>query len=350
VIFTFAGDGTTDFKGDGGPATAAGLYAPDNVGVDSAGNVYIADRNHGRIRKVTPNGVINTVAGNGSIFYNPNVDNIPATSATLVNPAGVVTDGLGNLFISDRDDNRVRVVAPNGIINTFAGNGSNGFSGDGGQATLAQINFPIGLATDAAENVFIADWENNRIRKVTPNGIITTVAGNGTQGFGGDGGQATAASLYSPSGVAVDASGNLLIADFGNMRIRKVTPAGIITTFAGSGSYGSGGDGGPAIQAQFIGPTGIAIDHAGNIVIADSGSNRVRKIDSTGIITTIAGLGGSDPLGDGGPGVNASLVPTDLAFDPSGNLLVTDAAHNRVRIIFFTAPTIKRRGGQVTSQ
>lgn len=351
VIFTFAGDGTTDFKGDGGQATAASLYGPNGVSVDAAGNVYIADTNHNRIRKVNPNGVISTVAGNDGQHFGGG-DGGAATAATLFDPTSAAPDHAGNLFISDYDDYRIRVVAPNGIINTFAGNGAFGFSGDGGQATLAELNFAISVTTDASGNVYIADRENHRIRKVTPGGIITTVAGNGTAAFSGDGGQATAASLCSPSDVAVDAAGNIFIADSGNMRIRKVTPGGIITTVAGSAN-GSGGDGVPATETQFEYPDNVAVDQAGNIYIADSGTRKVRKVDSTGTISTIAGGGDIETLGDGGPAINSSLQPAGLAVDSSGNLLIADFSHNRIRKIFFTAPSppvVKRRGGQVTSQ
>jgi mucin-19 len=329
MITTFAGDGTTDFKGDGGPAIAAGLYGPENVATDAAGNVYIADRNHNVIRKVTPSGVISTVVGNGSNVFSG--DGGPATAAAIGDPAGIAVDRFGNLLIVDRDNSRIRKVTPDGIINTVAGNGIAGFLGDGGPAVSAEINSSIGLAVDGAGAVYIADFINQRIRKVDTNGIITTVAGNGSLGFSGDGGAATSAQLAYPTGVAVDASGNIFIADRDNQRIRMVSPAGIITTIA-SGLY----------------PASVTLDNSGSLLVADPGSHQILKIDSAGIVSTIAGSGDFIFGGDGGPAINAGMNPSDVAVDTNGNLFIADAGSNRVRKVSYSA-TRKGRG-QITSQ
>jgi hypothetical protein len=320
VISTVAGNGTGGFSGDGGPATSAELNIPYGVAVDTGGNLFIADTFNNRIRKVTPGGVINTVAGNGTQGFSG--DGGPATSAQLHLPTGVAVDTAGNLFIADRNNHRIRKVTPSGVISTVAGNGTGGFSGDGGPATSAQLNYPTGVAVDTAGNLFIADSSNSRVRKVTSSGVISTVAGNGTQGFSGDGGPATSAQLLNPTGVAVDTAGNLFIASFNN-RVRKVTPAGGISTVAGNGIAGSGGDGGPATSAQLNAPSGVAVDTAGNLFIADSGNSRVRKVTSSGVISTVAGNGTQGFSGDGGPATSAQLnAPSGVAVDTAGNLFI----------------------------
>jgi hypothetical protein len=258
--------------------------------VDAAGNLYIADSGNNRIRKVTPGGVISTVAGNGAGGCSG--DGGPATSAQLV-PWGIAVDAVRNLYIADygAGHNRVRKVTPGGVISTVAGNGTYGSSGDGGPATSAQLQSPSGVAVDAAGNLYFAEYHGCRIRKVTPGGVISTVAGNGAGGFSGDGGPATSARLDRPSGVAVDAAGNLYFADTNNHRIRKVTPGGVISTVAGNGAAGFSGDGGPATSAQLYDPRGVAMDAAGNLYIADYGNDRIRKITPGGAISTVAGNG-----------------------------------------------------------
>ena len=218
----------------------------------------------------------------------------------------MAVDASGNLYIADTGNNRIRKVSATGIITTVAGNGSAGYSGDGGPATSAQLDGPEGVAVDGSGNLYIADTCNNRIRKVSATGIITTVAGNGSAGYSGDGGPATSAQLSLPAGVAVDGSGNLYIADSGNNRIRKVSATGIITTVAGNGSPGYSGDGGPATSAQLNQPAGVAVDASGNLYIADSSNNRIRKVSATGIITTVAGNGFDGYSGDGGPATSAA--------------------------------------------
>jgi len=239
--------------------------------------LYIADYNNNRVRKADANGIISTVGGNG--IPGSSGDGGAATNANLNHPQGVGWDASSNLYVADLGNQRIRKVGANGIITTIAGNGGHIYSGDGGVATNASLDAPAGVALDGAGNLYIADSSNQRIRKVDANGIITTVAGNGTSGYMGDGGAATNGHLTSPNGVALDASGNLYIADYNNNRIRKADPNGVITTVAGGGA---GGDGGAATNASLSFPTGVALDVSGNLYIADSGHNRIRKVNISG--------------------------------------------------------------------
>ena len=324
IITTFAG-GAAGFSGDGGAATSAQLALPVDVAADAAGNIFIADRGNYRVRTVNAARVITTAAGRTD-------DGGPASSAQLNYPNVVAADRAGNLYIADTDSQRVRKVTTTGMISTIAGNGAQGFSGDGGPAASAQLNYPAGVTVDANGTVFIADTRNGRIRKVTPGGTITTIAGNGKSGFGGDGGPATSALLSEPSAVAVDVTGNLLISDTGNQRVRKVDPNGVISTFAGNGTKSFGGDGGPAASAQLNNPAGIAVDGAGNVFIADSGNNRIRIVTPDGTINTVAGDGTYAYGGDGGPAVSAHLAyPNGVAADAAGNLFIADTDNQRIR-------------------
>jgi sugar lactone lactonase YvrE len=331
VISTMAGIyGTWGYGGDGDPANSAQLNSPQGIAVDATGNVFIADSENNRVRKVTPAGVISTVAGNGTFGFSG--DGGPATSALLSSPASVVADTAGNLLVADNRNNRIRKVTPAGVISTVAGNGIYGFSGDGGPATSAQFSEPVSVVVDTAGNLFVADPGNNRIRKVTKAGVMSTVAGNGIEGFSGDGGTATSAQLYSPRGSAVDAAGNLFIADYGNNRIRKVTPAGVISTVAGTDTQGFSGDGGPATSAELYYPMGIAVDAAGDLFIADYGNNRIRKVTTAGVISTVAGSDTRGFSGDGGPATSAQLAdPWSVATDTAGNLFIADTSNHRIR-------------------
>jgi sugar lactone lactonase YvrE len=337
TITTVAGTGQRGFSGDGGPATQARLHLPSGVVVDAAGNLFIADAENNRVRKVSPAGMIATVVGTGQLGFSG--DGGLATEARLNFPiGGLALDKAGNLFIGDSGNNRVRKVSADGMITTVAGRGS-GFSGDGGPATEARFDGPSGIAVDAAGNLFIADGSNHRIRKVSPDGLVTTVAGSGPTGrdkgvSAGDGGLATEARLNGPSGLTLDRSGNLFFSETGDVfgtnrgyRVRKVSAAGIITTVAGSDTRGFSGDGGPATQARLDSPQAVAVDTAGNLFIADWGNYRVRKVDPNGIITTVAGIGNQRYAGDGVLATATGLRgPLGLAVDAVGNLLFTDSA------------------------
>jgi trimeric autotransporter adhesin len=322
VLTLVAGNGAQGFSGDNGLATRAQLNGPNGVAVDPAGNLYISDIGNLVVRKVS-NGVITTFAGNGT--WGDSGDNGPATSARLMSPSGVAVDSAGNLYIADSALGRIREVT-NGVIATVAGGGSQ--FGDNVPATSALLAYSVALAVDAAGNLYIADPINSRIRKVS-NGVITTVAGNGTAGYSGDNGPATSAQLNRPEGLAVDSAGNLYIADTGNGRIRKVSN-GVITTVAGNGTAGFSGDNGPANSAQLYGPSGIAVDPAGNLYIADSVNNRIRKV-SNGIITTVVGIGTPGYSGDNGPATGAQIDPAGVAVDSAGNLYIADTYNFRVR-------------------
>jgi sugar lactone lactonase YvrE len=325
IITTIAGTTTAGYFGDNGPAINAQLNNPLGVAVDSSGNLYIADSYNQRIRKVTTAGVITTVAGNGTCCLSG--DNGPAINAQVHQPESVAVDGSGNLYIADLGNNRIRKVTPSGTISTVAGSGSSGFSGDGGPAISAQLQIVWAVASDAAGNLYIADA--NRIRKVS-NGVITTVAGLQTSGFSGDGGPGAKAQFDQPTGVAVDVLGNVFIADSGNDRIRKLAASGVITTIAGDGTHNYSGDNGPATSAQMFSPQSVALS-SGNLYVSDYA--RIRKIAS-GTISTVAGNGTSGSSGDSGPATSAQLnQPEGIALDGSGNLYIADSAGNRVRMV-----------------
>ena len=310
VITTVAGGGTGDL-GDGGPATDATFSShPMRVTGDRAGSLFVADAHHARIRRInTATGIIDTVAGCGIEGYSG--DGGPAVHARIASPHGTALDRHGNIYIADLKNDRIRKVdASTGITTTVAGNGEHGCSGDGGSGTEAMLASPIAVFSTADGDLYIADHRNSRIRRVdAATGTITTVAGTGEQGFHGDGGPATQAAISLPRDVALDANGSLYIADGANNRIRKVTPDGTITTVAGTGRVDYSGDGGPAHTANLSMPYSIALDSDGNLYVVDTGNRRIRKIDaSTGIITTVAGNGSYGYSGDGGPAIDAPLA------------------------------------------
>ena len=341
TLSTIAGNGTAGNTGNGAAATSAELNSTAGVAVDSAGNLYIADANAEVIRKITAStGAISKVAGNGTSGYSG--DNGAATSAELSNPSRVAVDGAGNLYIADEGNQRIREVnVASGIITTVAGNGTNGYSGDTAGATSAELSYPYAVAVDGTGNIYIADTGNARIRKVNVStGIITTVVGNGTAGYSGDGTAATSAEISSPRSIAIDALGDLYIADFGNNRIREVNPTtGVISTVAGDGSSGYYGDGGAATSAELNAVLDVALDGAGDLYVADSSNNRIRKVTaSTGMITTVAGNGTlcttSATTGclDGGAATSGELNgPQAVAMDGIGNLYIGDTGDGRVR-------------------
>jgi trimeric autotransporter adhesin len=350
-VSTIAGNATIGYSGDGGPATSAELWAPSGVAVDASGNLYIADLGDNVVRKVTAStGTITTVAGD-SIYMGADTfggysgDGGPAVSAKLNGPVSIALDASGNLYIADDGNNLIRkVTASTGIITTVAGyfvGGNGGYSGDGGPAVKAQLKNPHGVAVDVSGNLYIADTGNNVIRKVSAStGIISTAVGNGYRagtnpgGYGGDNGPATSAELSDPVGVALDASGNLYIADAANMRVRKVDAStGTITTVAGNGVQGSAGDNGAATSAELNHLMGVTVDPMGNLYVADTGNMRVRKVDaSNGKISAMAGSGVQGYSGDGGPANDAKLNnPWSVVVDSMGNLYIADYANSVVR-------------------
>lgn len=330
-ITTAIGDGNQGFAGDGGPPNKVEMNLPTGVAVDPSGNILFADSLNNRIRKLA-SGSVNTIAGNGVLSHSG--DGGAATSAQLNTPLGVAVDAAGNTYIADTANNVVRRVDSKGVISNFAGTGTAGSSGDGSAAASAQLSGPQGLAVDTAGNLYIADTQNHRVRKVT-GGTMSTVAGSGTAGFAGDGAAAGSAQLNLPFGVAVDSAGNLYIAEFGNNRVRKVTAGGTINTLAGNGVFGYSGDGGQATGAMLNGPQGIAVDASGNVYIADTANNRVRQVAPNGVITTVAGTGIAG-FSDSGSAVSAQVGnPVAVAVDSTGNLFIADGS-SRVRKVFVS--------------
>ena len=339
--------GGRDNIGDNGPATSSRLQEPVSVAVDGAGNLYIADSANYRVRRVdAATGIITTVAGTGERGFSG--DGGLAVEAVFGFITDVAVDGTGNLYIADSVNNRVRRVDASGIVTSVAGTGEQGYGGDGGPAVEARLNIPIGVALDSAGNLYIGDVENYRVRRVdAATGIISTVAGTGVRGYSGDGGPAVEAELFVPADVAVDSTGNLYIASEGGRRVRRVDAAtGTITTIAGTGERGSGGDGGPATMATFRDTRDVAVDGAGNIYITDRGGNRIRRVDASGTITTVAGTGGRVGFsGDGGPAVEAQLFgPESVAVDAAGNIYIADSFNHRIRRV-DTAGTITTFAG-----
>jgi len=393
-IQTVAG---SSFIGDGGPATAAQIGAIQGVAVDGKGNLYLSDTDNNRVRKVDTTGTITTFAGNGTAGFSG--DGGPATAAQLNLPYGLATDVAGNLYIADLGNNRVRKVSLDGTIATFAGTGVEGYSGDGVQATATQLYVPRNLAFDAVQNLYIAEFGGHRVRRVTPAGVISTVAGNGVAGYSGDRGFATQAQLSYPAGLTVDRTGALYIADSSNNCVRKILPNGVISTvlggtnatllatptsvavdasltvyaseystaivrsytaaavwayLAGTGAPGFAGDGGAATKAWLMmAPHDLAIGPMGDIYIADG--RRVRRVDTAGVISTVAGNGFLSTLGDGAGATSAILYhPSAVALDASGNLYIADTGTERLRMVtaaglFRLQPATERRATTATT-
>jgi uncharacterized protein (TIGR03437 family) len=336
TIATLAGSGQPALSGDGGSAAGATLSKPAAVAADAAGNIYVADAGNARIRKISTQGIITTAAGGGMGLG----DGGPATGALLGNPQGLALDGIGNLYMADPNDRRIRKIDPQGTITTVAGNGTSSYGGDGSRAVSTGIAAPVGVGVDASGNLYLADTSCDCVYRVNPQGIISKVAGTGTYGYSGDGGPATQAKLYDPSAIAGDTAGNLYIADTNNHRIRKVSATGVITTVAGIGTAGSSGDGGQATNATLNGPTGLSLDAQGNLYIADKGNHRIRKVNASGVITSVAGTGTASMTGDGGSPLTAGLnAPQGVAVDAAGNVYIADTGNDRIRAILSRAPT-----------
>jgi gliding motility-associated-like protein len=335
IINTVAGNGVAGFSGDGGSATAASFNQTAHCVVDASGNIYITDYNNNRIRKVSTTGIVTTYAGTGIGGYSG--DGGPATAAKINHPNGLDIDAAGNLFFADQYNNVIRKISSSGVISTFAGTGIFGYSGDGGPATAAKLGQATNVKLGSAGDLYITDYSNNRVRKVDGGGVITTVVGTGVAGFSGDGGPATNAKIHQPVALMFDIAENLYVVDQLNQCVRKVTPAGIISSIIGNGIAGYAGDGGPASSASLNIPGGINIDTSGNIYLCDCYNNVIRKISPSGIISTFAGTGVAGFSGDGGPAILARLnQPTDIVFDNAGNMYVSDFFNSRVRTIVFS--------------
>ena len=329
----YAGSGQSGFSGDGGPAANASFRVPAGLAFDSEGNLYIADRENHRVRKVDPKGYISTFAGIGEAGFSG--DEGPAVKARLNLPSGVVVDKKGNLYISDRSNDRIRVVDKKGVIRTYAGSGVAGFQGDAGPALKAQLDKPFGIALDETKNLYIADRNNNRVRKVSPDGIITTVAGDGGFFFIGDNGPAYRASVAAPTGVALDSKGNLYIADRNNNRVRVVDRTGMIRTVVGTGQQDYNGDSEVARETNLYLPFGLTVDSNDNLLVIDRSHYRIRRIDpKSGQVETVAGNGVKLFAGDGGPATGATLsFPHGMSVDKKDNLIFSDKGHFRIRKI-----------------
>ncbi len=329
TISTYAGNGSLGYSGDGGPATAAELNTNFEL-FSQGGDVYIADNQNHRGRVVNTSGVITTFAGNGFRGYTG--DGGMATAAELSNPASTLMDAMGNIYECDWGSSTVRMINTSGVISTFCGTGTSGYNGDGGAATAAQLNSPVGLAMDASGNIYIGDRYNYRIRMINTSGIIYTIAGNGTPGYSGDGGPATAAEMSGVNGICTDLNNNVYIADYGNDVVRMVNTSDIITTFAGNGDPAYSGDGGPATAAELNTPMGVCSDPAGDIFIADHSNSRIREVLTNGIIYTVVGNGFGGFSGDGGSATAAEInFPSGVCLDASGNVYVSDQGNERVR-------------------
>jgi len=358
------------FNGDGGPANEARLGLADvqnecdpnrfeqtvHLSVDTAGNVYFADSSNQRIRRITAQGVISTVAGSGerpatNRLCEPTgdvADGVQARAARLYNPADVISLSNGNLLIADQQNNRIRQVTPAGAISTIAGSGFHNFYAPAIPATVSPMDWPSAVAVDANGIVHFAEMHSNRVGRIASDGRFATVAGTGIPGFSGDNNQANTAQLRKPAGIAFDAQGNLYIADEGNHRIRKVTPGGTITTIAGTGQPDFSGDGGPATQAALNTPMDVKVDASGTVYIADTLNHRVRTIDPNGVITTIAGTGQPGRGADGILATSSSLnSPAGLAIGPNGDLYIVDWQNYLIRKVTFSSKPAIGRGGVV---
>ncbi|WP_136152987.1 T9SS type A sorting domain-containing protein [Flavobacterium sangjuense] len=302
-----------------GPVATAQFFSPLGVAVDAGGNLYVADGWNNKIRKITPAGIVSTLAGSTQGFSDG-----AGGSAQFYHPFGVATDTAGNVYVADTENNKIRKITPAGVVSTLAGSGTCGFLN--GSGATAQFCSPTGVVTDATGNVYVADLINHRIRKITPTGVVSTLAGGATYGFAD--GSGTAAKFNAPRGVTIDAAGNVYVADSENNKIRKITPAGMVSTLAGSTVGFADGTGS---AAQFYYPFGVATDPAGNLYVADAYNNKIRKITPTGVVSTLAGS--TQGFADGA-GVSAQFhFPEGVAIDSAGNIYIGDQSNERIRKI-----------------
>jgi len=325
-VTTFAGSGTigaTDATG-----TAASFYRPFGVAVDSSGNIYVADYYNHKIRKVTSSGVVSTLAGSGT----SGSTDATGTAASFNYPTDVAVDSSGNIYVADKNNNKIRKITPAGVVTTLAGSADNSSGSVDGTGTAASFNFPSGLALDSSGNIYVADYSNNKIRKVTPAGVVTTLAGSTDNSSGSADGTGSAAKFNGPSGVALDSSGNIYVADLKNQKIRKITPAGVVTTLAGSADNSSGSVDGTGTAASFNYPTGVAVDSSGNIYVGDFNNHKIRKITPDGVVTTLAGSGTAGGV-DGTSSEASFSYPAGVALDSSGNVYVADYGNHKIRKI-----------------
>ena len=347
IVQTVAGNGLYRLAGNGGAASSATIYYDSGIRTDAAGNIYFTEPTMNRVRKISPDGTISVFAGEGPFGYTG--DNGPATKARLGFPSYLAIDPSGAVYVSDSTNNAIRKIDTNQTITTIAGLGVSGYTGDSGPAKQAKLGQPEGLDFDFEGELLFADSLNHAIRAIVPNGNIFTVAGNGTPGFSGDGGLAASAQLNTPRGVRIFAPGTtqeaLYFSDTGNNRIRRIRKIGsqfIIDTVAGNGTPGYSGDGGQAVDAEINDPEGLAFDSQGILYIADHGNSVVRAVTADGIIRTVVGNGFYNFSGDGGPAKQASLEgPFDLTFDADGSLLITDLYTNRIRKVLTTRPAVQ---------
>ena len=341
VIRTVAGSNVRGFSGDGGSATSAAFDQPRAATAGPDGSVYIADTFNHRIRRVDPTGAVTTVVGTGQASFSG--DGGPASAATLHWPHGVAVDPAGAaLFIADSANHRIRRVdLASGVITTVAGGDTAGWSGDGGPAVGAKLEDPKAVWVAPSGDLFVADSGNERIRRIDRSGTISTIAGTGVQGFSGDGGPALAAQFDGPRSIAGDDAGNLYVADDNNNRVRRIDPSGVVSTVAGTGTAGFTGDGGQAKAAQLNHPRGVAVDSRGNVFFADSMNHRIRMIDPAGVISTVAGCGRQGFGGDGGPATVARLFePRGVAISAAGDLFVADTYNDRIRRVEDPRPGV----------
>ncbi|WP_161499303.1 NHL domain-containing protein [Flavipsychrobacter stenotrophus] len=332
TINAFAGNHTSGYSGDGSSALSAQCYAPAGIAVDAAGNVYFCELGNSVIRKVSTSGIISTVAGTGTAGFSGNGG--PATAAKINQPTSVAVDDTGNIIFTDDANNMIRKINTSGIISTIAGTGTGGYFGDLGLAVNAQLNSPSGVATDHKGNVFIADVYNHAVRKIDTGGRITTIAGDGSPGYTGNGYPAIMSSLNFPKGVWADSTGNLFIVDQGNSVIRRINTGGVINTYAGCDTPGYSGDGGYGYKAKLNAPTEITTDRSGNLYIADFSNHVIRKVTPGGFISTYAGSGTSGYSGDGGNARMANMAgPYGVAISSNGRMYITDEINNVIRVI-----------------